>query len=125
MNDEFLKGLLLRLNDATKPVDAGDRNLIIRALTSAPSTPAAFWRDRGEADPHGKQYECERYALTLGNLTDDELANGAFMNYDTRLSVEDMINPKPGQYRPIVWMTAVKERIRWLSRALDNVMEKT
>jgi hypothetical protein len=36
-----------------------------------------------------------------------------------------MINPKPGQYRPIVWMTAVKERIRWLSRALDNVMEKT
>lgn len=26
------KALLVRLNDATKPVDAGDRNLIIRAL---------------------------------------------------------------------------------------------
>lgn len=27
------KALLVRLNDATKPVDAADRNLIIRALT--------------------------------------------------------------------------------------------
>lgn len=85
---------------------------------TAPSTPAATWRANGEPDPHGKQYDCERAALTLGNLSDDELANGAFMNYDQRLSMEDMLNPKPGKHMPIVWMTAVKERIRWLSRAL-------
>ncbi|WP_074769933.1 hypothetical protein [Paraburkholderia fungorum] len=82
------------------------------------TTPAAAWRTNGEADPHGSHYDCERAALTLGNLTDDELANGAFMNYDAKLSIDDMLNPKPGQHMPIVWMTAVKDRIRWLSRAL-------
>lgn len=37
-------------------------------------TPAANWRQNGEADPFGKRYECERASLPLGNLTDDELA---------------------------------------------------
>jgi hypothetical protein len=88
------------------------------AFVNMPSTSAATWRDNGEPDPHGKHYDCERAALTLGSLADDELANGAFMNYDARLSIQDMLNPKPGQHMPIVWMTAVKDRIRWLSRAL-------
>lgn len=35
MKDEFLSGLLFRINDATKPVDAADRNLIIRALSNS------------------------------------------------------------------------------------------
>jgi hypothetical protein len=83
-----------------------------------PDTPAAQWRENGEKDPHGTRYNCERAELALGKLSDDELANGAFMNYDTRMSVEDMMNPKPGQHMPIVWMTAVKDRIRWLSRRL-------
>lgn len=89
---------------------------------AVPSTPAAEWRANGEPDPHGKHYDCERAALTLGNLTDDELANEAFLNYDTRLSLEDLLHPKPGRHMPIVWMTAVKERIRWLSRALDRAL---
>jgi hypothetical protein len=84
------------------------------------ATPAAAWRKAGEPDPHGARYDCERAALTLGNYTDDELANGAFLNYDVRLSVQDMLHPKPGQHMPIVWMTAVKDRIRWLSRALEK-----
>jgi len=69
-------------------------------------------------DPHGTRYDCERAALALGDMSDDELANGAFLNYDQRLSVADMLSPKPGQHMPIVWMTAVKDRIRWLSRKL-------
>ncbi|MBK5061749.1 hypothetical protein [Paraburkholderia domus] len=81
-----------------------------------------MWRINGEVDPHGTQYDCERAALTLGTLTDDELANGAFMNYDRRQSLEEMLNPKPGQHMPIVWMTAVKDRIRWLSRALERAL---
>lgn len=86
------------------------------------STPAATWRAAGEPDPHAGHYVGEREALTLGYLTDDELANGAFMNYDQRLSVQDMLAPKPGQHMPIVWMTAVKDRIRWLSRSLEAAL---
>ncbi|WP_051975388.1 hypothetical protein [Cupriavidus necator] len=82
----------------------------------AASTPAATWRVNGEDDPHGDYYDRERAALTLGNLTDDELANGAFMNYDHRPSLDDLLAGKA--FMPIVWMTAVKDRIRWLSRAL-------
>jgi hypothetical protein len=81
-------------------------------------TAAATWRTKGEPDPHENYYDCERAALTLGNLTDDELANGAFMNYDRKWTFQELVNPQPGLYRPIVWMTAVKDRIRWLSRAL-------
>ncbi|MFM0058563.1 hypothetical protein PQR64_23355 [Paraburkholderia phytofirmans] len=86
------------------------------------STPAAEWRANGEPDPHGKHYDGERAALTLGTLTDDELANEAFLNYDRRLSLDDLLHPKPGRHMPIVWMTAVKERIRWLSRALERAL---
>lgn len=89
---------------------------------AAPTTPSSQWRANGEPDPHGKHYDCERAALTLGTLTDDELANEAFLNYDTRLSLEDLLHPKPGRHMPIVWMTAVKERIRWLSRALERAL---
>jgi hypothetical protein len=64
------------------------------------STPAAKWRVDGQPDPHGRQYDCERAALTLGHLTDDEMANEVFL-------------------RPTIMnVTAAKERIRWLSRKL-------
>lgn len=80
------------------------------------STPAATWRVEGEADPHGSTYDCERAALCMGKLTDDELANGAYMNYDVRPPLQDIIAGTASS--PIAWMTAVKDRIRWLSRKL-------
>lgn len=80
--------------------------------------PAAQWREKGEPDPHGARYNCERAALVLGDLTDDELANAAYMNYDRALDIDAVLNRKPGYHPPIVWMTAVKDRIRWLSRQL-------
>ncbi|MGR4927228.1 hypothetical protein ACIPUD_10480 [Bradyrhizobium sp. CAR08] len=68
---------------------------------SAKVTPAARWRANGEADPHGNQYDCERAGLAHGDMTDDEIANALFLkNYDIGI------------------ITAAKERIRWLSRAL-------
>lgn len=81
-------------------------------------TPAAHWRQNGEADPFGKRYECERASLPLGNMTDDELANAVFMYGDSKPSVTEMMN---GATLPIVYLTAAKERIRWLSRQLERV----
>lgn len=87
------------------------------ASKQAPNqTPSSHWAAAGEPDPHGNRYDCERAALALGKLTDDELANGAFMNYDVRPPLQDIIDGKA--YSPIAWMTAVKDRIRWLSRKL-------
>ncbi len=80
------------------------------------STPAATWRVNGEPDPHGTHYDGERAALAMGHLTDDEMANAIFMNYDANPSIGQMMAGTG--FRPIVWATAAKERIRWLSRAL-------
>ncbi len=68
------------------------------------STPAAMWRENGEEDPHGTDYDCERAKLCRGDLTDDQLANEVYLN--------------PG----IANLTAAKERIRWLSRQLENTL---
>ena len=65
------------------------------------STPAAKWREAGEADPfEGQNYDGERAELCCGHLTDDEMANAQYLD------------------RNIVNATGAKERIRWLSRAL-------
>jgi hypothetical protein len=79
------------------------------ALAMMPPTPAAKWLERGEPDPHGDRYNCERAALAKGELTDDELANGIFMADRYSLDL-------------IVWQTAAKDRIRWLSRALTAAL---
>jgi hypothetical protein len=84
----------------------------------AAGTPAAQWREKGEADPHAGHYDGERAELMLGNLTDDELANGVFMNADQKLDIARVLARDPDYHPPIVWLTAAKERIRWLSRAL-------
>lgn len=82
-------------------------------------TPGAQWREKGEADPHGTRYECERAALAMGHMSDDEVANGAFLNYDN-FDARKLLARTPGYYPPISWMTAVKDRIRWLSRAFEK-----
>ncbi|MGA0610071.1 hypothetical protein [Caldimonas sp. KR1-144] len=81
-------------------------------------TPSAEWRAAGEPDPHGDRYDCERAALAMGNLTDDVLANEAFLNYNARPPLQDLLSGSA--IPPIAWMTAVKDRIRWLSRALEK-----
>jgi hypothetical protein len=83
-----------------------------------PKTPGFRWRLNGPPDPHGSRYDCERAKLTMGTLSDDELANGAFMNYDSLLNVQGIMAGT--HHSPIAWMTAVKDRIRWLSRALQQ-----
>lgn len=65
-------------------------------------TPAARWRDEGQADPHGNRYACDRRELCGGQMTDDELANAVYMDPSN------------------VNLTAAKDRIRWLSRQLSS-----
>ena len=88
-------------------------------MSEQTATPSSHWRAEGQADPHAGHYDCERAALAMGNLTDDELANAAFVNYDVRPPLQDIIAGKA--YSPIAYMTAVKDRIRWLSRSLEKV----
>ncbi len=98
--------------------DAEQLEGIRRVLTGQQGTPSAQWRAAGEADPHGDRYDCERADLAMGDLSDDELANGAFLNYDAPLNLEGI---RAGTHSsPIAWMTAVKDRIRWLSRRLEQ-----
>lgn len=70
------------------------------------STPAARWRDNGEPDPFGDRYDRERASLCGGHMTDDEVANAMYLD--------------PG----IANLTAAKDRIRWLSRALEAAISR-
>lgn len=86
-------------------------------------TSSSQWRSQGAPDPHGERYNVERSELAMGTLTDDELANGAFMNYDVRPPLQDIIDGKANS--PIAWMMAVQDRIRWLSRSLEAAIAST
>lgn len=88
-------------------------------LIPAP-TPGARWAADRQPDPHGLQYECERSGLTLGHYTDDELANAVFLHGNEQPSMAALAAGKalPG----IAYLTAAKDRIRWLSRSLSNVI---
>ncbi len=86
------------------------------------TTPAAQWRENGKSDPHGDQYNCDRALLCLGNLTDDELANAVFLHGDSHPSPQEIISGKA--HLPIVYLTAAKERIRWLSRGLEKCRQE-
>ena len=85
-------------------------------------TPAARWRENGNLDPHGSRYDQDRAELPLGNLTDDELANAVFLHGDNKPSIEEIAAGTAKM--PIVYLTAGKERIRWLSRRLVVAMQQ-
>jgi hypothetical protein len=84
----------------------------IRALRTTPppaapgeiTTPAAYWRVEGQPDPHGRRYDCERAALCGGSMSDDVVANAVYLDPS------------------IANLTAAKDRIRWLSRALEAAL---
>lgn len=82
-------------------------------------TPSSRWSINGEADPHKGKYDCERHELSKGDLTDDELANEVFMWGDHKPSMDDMLAGR----MPIVYLTAGKERIRWLSRQNNKLSD--
>lgn len=90
-------------------------------MSAAKHTPAAQWRTNGEPDPHGTRYDCERAQLAMGTLSDDELANGVFLHGDGTHGRPPLTEIIAGRaFSPIAWLTAAKDRIRWLSRALER-----
>lgn len=84
-------------------------------------TPSSKWRQSGEADPHGNTYACERADLVMGSYTDDELANAVFMHDHHSLDIEAILRGEPSS---IALLTAAKDRIRWLSRSLDDALAR-
>lgn len=90
-------------------------------MSDIKKTPAAKWREAGEADPHAGSYDCERSKLALGSMTDDELANAVFLHDHHQIDMEAIRAGKPSS---IALLTAAKERIRWLSRRLIEAEQK-
>lgn len=86
------------------------------SIALVPATPSSRWAADAMPDPHAGRYACERAALTLGNLTDDELANAVFLHGNEQPTMADLVAGKA--LSGIVYLTAAKDRIRWLSRAL-------
>lgn len=86
---------------------------------NSPSTPSSRWFVEGEADYHPDLINRDRGNLMLGDHTDDELANEVFLYGD--MSADDkhraIMSGKPSS---IAYLTAGKERIRWLSRHLEG-----
>jgi len=76
-------------------------------------TPPAAWIAKQEEDPHGKLYSQQRSQTALGHLPDDTLANAVFMWGDEYTN----------RYSRIAVLTAGKERMRWMSRALIQVLK--
>lgn len=121
---ECLDAVIANLGDIIVDKDAFKRHILNELETQSPAedkvavkgTPGAKWRVDGEQDPHANTYDCDRAKLCMGYLTDDELANEAFLHYDRKPHPLDIIEGRA--HMPIVYMTAVKERIRWLSRKL-------
>lgn len=79
-------------------------------------TPHARWHANGEVDPHKGHYDGNREDQIFGDMTEDELGNYAFLNFDVRPSVADLVSGKANS--PMAIMTAVKDRLRWCARQL-------
>ncbi len=75
------------------------------------STPNAKWIADGEPNPFGDRYDVTRNDLPMGDVTDYALANNVYMYGNMKPTIEDMLNG----HMPIIYLTAAKERIRWLS----------
>lgn len=82
------------------------------------STPSSNWFKDGEPDNFPKLINKERGDLMLGDHTDDELANAIFM-YGNPCDHEKTRRLMAGELTDMAYLTAGKERIRWLSRHLE------
>lgn len=76
-------------------------------------TPNAKWIEENGYDPFNGRYNCERNELPMGSMTDFEFANGLYIHGEDQPSIGELLAGT--KKRPIAWLTAGKERIRWLS----------
>jgi len=84
----------------------------------AEQTPSSRALEHGEKREFMKHLDQARGQLAMGDLTDDELACAVFIHGD--MSTEEKVRRyHSGEPTAIMYLTAAKERIRWLSRHLD------
>lgn len=76
-------------------------------------TPNANWMVNGEPDPFEGRYNCLRDSLPMGEMSDYEFANNLYLFGDEQPQLHELLAGT--KKRPIVWLTAAKDRIRWLS----------
>lgn len=91
---------------------------------NAVRTPSSLWfAEQACGDHFPELINRERGSLVMGNHTDDELANEVFLYGN--MSIEEkhraMMN---GKSSSIAYLTAGKERIRWLSRHLEAALAR-
>lgn len=118
-------GIMVVRGDGTTYFYADYRITERKQLHPFDATPANRWSletGNGE-DPHPDIINQERAKLQLGYLTDDELANAVFLHADKNPSMDAVMSGKA--LMPIVYLTAAKERIRWLSRKLEQSRQLT
>lgn len=95
--------------------------VIVQKPVPVASTSAAEWRVKGEEDPHAGLLDVERAKLPMGDYTDDQLANAVFMYGNVEPTLDQLLSGTAKT--PLVYLTAAKERIRWLSRQLDRALK--
>jgi hypothetical protein len=106
---EAIRALIIQCHDPdftpANVYSADELNAMSAALSDkSGDTPAHKW----ENDPHGDRYNCKRSDLPYGHLTDDEFANEFYLcNHRTSLDSAG-------------YLSAAKDRIRWLSRQLEQ-----
>jgi hypothetical protein len=88
-------------------------------MTDQTSTPSSNWKETGAEDPHGSRFDVERGQLVLGHLTDDEMANAVYMHGNAKLTHAQIL---AGELMPHAYLTGARDRIRWLSRALEKAL---
>lgn len=117
-----LQGITIRVGadrEAALRVQLNDATTSLETISKHQGEPVGFLH---KPDPHGKRYDCERANLCMGDLTDDELANGVFLHGNEPLDIDKVMSKAPGYHPSIAWLTAAKDRIRWLSRALEQAL---
>lgn len=86
---------------------------------NAESTPSERWFANKGPDEFPELINKERGSLVMGSYTDDELANAVFLYGDMSLE-EKHLSVMSGKPTSMAYLTAGKERIRWLSRHLES-----
>lgn len=82
------------------------------------------WLVKGEKDPFPNYLDRDRADLPMCDFSDDALGNYLFMNYDRTVDMDVAImmmigrGEKTEHVTRIHMATAIKERLRWLSRQL-------
>lgn len=84
---------------------------------ASPSPAASPWAVDGKTDPRDGQYHGDRSHLCMGSLTDDEMANAVLLYGHPRPRIEDVVSVN--SFMPNAYLRGAKDRIHWLSRALN------